>query len=151
MLQSALQEVMTLFSLFGPLPFLFFLLLLKIPLASLYSPFRNVEYLTDGGNNWIHTAFMDGKQVVINQLKPEVQDVCVAIQEIEHELMVHSQLSYKNIVSFYGTGHGTNRARFLVMERLDGGTLTQLLGYNNRIKGIKGEDLPGANHKECLI
>ena len=46
----------------------------------------NVEYLTDGGNSWIHTAVFNGKPVVVNTLKPECQDVAVAINEIEAEL-----------------------------------------------------------------
>jgi len=47
---------------------------------------QNVEYLTDGGNSWIHTAVFDGKPVVVKTLKPECQDVAVAINEIEGEL-----------------------------------------------------------------
>jgi hypothetical protein len=47
---------------------------------------RNVEYLTDGGNSWIHTALLDGKPVVVKTLKPECQDLVVAINEIESEL-----------------------------------------------------------------
>ena len=47
---------------------------------------RNVEYLTDGGNNWIHTAVLHGKSVVVKTLKPECQDVALAINEIEGEL-----------------------------------------------------------------
>ena len=47
---------------------------------------HNVEYLTDGGNSWIHTAVFNGKPVVVKTLKPECQDVAVAINEIEGEL-----------------------------------------------------------------
>jgi hypothetical protein len=47
---------------------------------------RQVEYLTDGGNSWIHTAILDDKPVVIKTLKPECQDVALAINEIESEL-----------------------------------------------------------------
>ena len=46
----------------------------------------NVEYLTDGGNSWIHTAVFNGKPVVVKTLKPECQDVALAINEIEGEL-----------------------------------------------------------------
>ena len=46
----------------------------------------NVEYLTDGGNSWIHTAVLNGKPVVVKTLKPECQDVALAINEIEGEL-----------------------------------------------------------------
>ena len=99
-----------------------------------WSDLRNIEYLTDGGNNWIHTAVMDNQTIVIKQLKPEVQDVSVAMQEIEGELAIHARLDHENIVALYGAGFTTNKSRFLVMERLDGGTLTQQLGYNTRIR-----------------
>ena len=46
----------------------------------------NVEYLTDGGNSWIHTAVFDGKPVVVKTLRPECQDTAVAINEIESEV-----------------------------------------------------------------
>ena len=47
---------------------------------------QNVEYLTDGGNSWIHTAVFNGKPVVVKTLKPECQDLALAINEIEAEL-----------------------------------------------------------------
>jgi serine/threonine protein kinase len=99
-----------------------------------WADMRNVEYLTDGGNNWIHTAVMNKTPVVIKQLKPEVRDVSVAITEIEDELKVHAMLNHENIVRLFGAGYQSDHSRFLVMERLDGGTLTQLLGYETRIR-----------------
>lgn len=47
---------------------------------------QNVEYLTDGGNSWIHTAVYNQKSVVVKTLKPECQDLALAINEIESEL-----------------------------------------------------------------
>lgn len=47
---------------------------------------QNVEYLTDGGNSWIHTAVFNGKAIVVKTLKPECQDLALAINEIEGEL-----------------------------------------------------------------
>ncbi len=99
-----------------------------------WTDLRNIEYLTDGGNNWIHTAVMNKTPIVIKQLKPEVQDVAVAMNEIEGELAVHKLLNHKNIVSLYGAGFTSSKSRFIVMERLDGGTLTQVLGYDTRIR-----------------
>jgi serine/threonine protein kinase len=95
---------------------------------------RNVEYLTDGGNNWIHTAVLNGKSVVVKTLKPECQDVALAINEIEGELEIHSRLDHPHIVKLIGAGFTPRGVRFVVMERLDGGTLSQLLGYDNRIR-----------------
>mmetsp|Transcript_10865 Transcript_10865/g.20022 ORF Transcript_10865/g.20022 Transcript_10865/m.20022 type:complete len:407 (-) Transcript_10865:127-1347(-) len=95
---------------------------------------QNVEYLTDGGNSWIHTAVFNGKPVVVKTLKPECQDVALAINEIEAELSVHSKLNHPNIVSLIGAGLTSKGVRFIVLERLDGGTLTQMLGYDTRIR-----------------
>lgn len=94
----------------------------------------NVEYLTDGGNNWIHTAVMNRRSVVIKSLKPECHDLAIAMNEIEDELEIHSKLQHQNIVDLVGAGFTPKGSRFVVLERLDGGTLTQVLGYDNRIR-----------------
>jgi len=104
------------------------------PLNLKWAQLNNVEYLTDGGNNWIHTAVLNGRPVVVKTLKPECQDVAVAINEIELELDIHSKLDHANICSLVGAGTTSKGVRFIVLERLDGGTLTQMLGYDNRIR-----------------
>jgi len=104
------------------------------PLDVKWSSLRNVEYLTDGGNTWIHTATHSQTTVVVKTLKPECQDVALAINEIEGELSVHRRLEHDSIVGFVGAGLTSKGMRFLVLERLDGGTLTQVLGYDTRIR-----------------
>ena len=99
-----------------------------------WNSLKNVEYLTDGGNNWIHTAVMGGGPVVVKTLKPECQDLAVAINEIEGELEIHAQLDHPNIVGLVGAGTTSKGSRFVVLERLDGGTLSQHLGYDTRIR-----------------
>lgn len=94
----------------------------------------NVEYLTDGGNSWIHTAVYNETPVVVKTLKPECQDVALAINEIEGELSIHSRLNLNNIVNLLGAGLTSKGVRFVVLERLDGGTLSQMLGYDSRIR-----------------
>jgi len=47
---------------------------------------------------------------------------------------VHSRLNHPNIVSLIGAGTTSKGVRFMVLERLDGGTLTQMLGYDTRIR-----------------
>jgi len=104
------------------------------PLDLQWRQLQNVEYLTDGGNSWIHTAVFQGRPVVVKTLKPECQDVALAINEIEAELEVHSKLNHPNIVGLIGAGTTSKKVRFIILERLDGGTLTQMLGYDTRIR-----------------
>jgi len=106
----------------------------SVPVDLKWSQLRNVEYLTDGANSWIHTAVMNGKPVAVKTLKPECQDMAHAINEIEDELAIHSKLKHNNIVKLYGAGTTSKGHRFIVLERLDGGTLTQVLGYDTRIR-----------------
>jgi len=95
---------------------------------------HNVEYLTDGGNNWIHTAVLHGKPVVVKTLKPECQDLALAINEIEGELAIHARLNHPHICGLIGAGSTSKGVRFVVLERLDGGTMSQMLGYDMRIR-----------------
>lgn len=99
-----------------------------------WSNLRNVEYLTDGGSSWIHTAVLNDQAVVVKTLKPECQDLVAAIDEIEGEYQIHSQLNHPNIVSLHGAGQTSKGILFVVMERLDGGTLSQVLGYETRVR-----------------
>mmetsp|Transcript_7385 Transcript_7385/g.11359 ORF Transcript_7385/g.11359 Transcript_7385/m.11359 type:complete len:401 (+) Transcript_7385:1-1203(+) len=99
-----------------------------------WNQLKNIEYLTDGGNSWIHTAVLNDRPVVIKTLKPECQDLAMAINEIEAELVIHAQLSHRHIVALLGAGTSHHGIRFLVLERLDGGTLSQIIGYDNRIR-----------------
>ena len=104
------------------------------PLDLQWRQLQNVEYLTDGGSSWVHTAVLQGRPVVVKTLKPECQDVSVALSEIEAELNVHARLDHENIVRLVGAGTTSKNVRFLVLERLDGGTLSQMLGYDTRIR-----------------
>lgn len=47
---------------------------------------------------------------------------------------IHSRLNHTNIVGLVGAGLTSKGVRFVVLERLDGGTLTQMLGYDTRIR-----------------
>ena len=53
---------------------------------------------------------------------------------IDYYTAIHSRLNHPNIVSLIGAGTTSKGIRFVVLERLDGGTLTQMLGYDTRIR-----------------
>lgn len=67
------------------------------PLDLQWRQLHNVEYLTDGGNSWIHTAVFDEKPIVVKTLKPECQDVALAINEIEGELGEYTKREEKGL------------------------------------------------------
>ena len=46
-------------------------------------------------------------------------------------LDILGRLNHPNICKLYGAGHTLRFARFLVLERLQGGTLAQKFGYNS--------------------
>lgn len=104
----------------------------------MWSDLRNMEYLTDGGYTWIHTAVWNGKTVAVKGLKPECQDLVTALNEMEAECDIHSKLDHPHIVPLHGVGTTSKGVRFHVMERLDGGTLSQVLGYDSRIRDRRG-------------
>ncbi len=97
---------------------------------------HNLVYLTEGGNNWIHTAVMNQtKQIVIvKQLKPEVTEAINAMDEIESELKIHALLDHRNIVTLYGAGYDRHGKRFIVLEHLANGSMAQRMGYDRRIR-----------------
>mmetsp|Transcript_17293 Transcript_17293/g.47897 ORF Transcript_17293/g.47897 Transcript_17293/m.47897 type:complete len:288 (+) Transcript_17293:48-911(+) len=47
---------------------------------------------------------------------------------------IHARLNHLNVVELIGAGTTSKGVRFVVLERLDGGSLTQLLGYDTRIR-----------------
>jgi len=99
-----------------------------------YETLLNREYLTDGTNNWIHTAVMNKLPVVVKELKPECEDDVRATNEIEEELAIHSKLRHPHICAVHGAGITKKGSRFIVLERLDGGMLAQVFGYRARIR-----------------
>lgn len=99
-----------------------------------YNSLMNRDYLTDGTNNWIHTAVMNKRSVVVKELKPECEDDIRAINELDEELRIHTLLNHKNICRVLGGGLSNKGTRFIVLERLDGGMLGQEFGYKARIR-----------------
>ena len=55
---------------------------------------------------------------------------CLLLRRVD----IHSRLNHSNIVGLVGAGLTSKGVRFVVLERLDGGTLTQMLGYDTRIR-----------------
>jgi len=103
-----------------------------VPTDLSWNDLDNVKYFTSGGSSAIYTAFFNGNPVMVKTSKPNVEDSNICSQEIEKEMIILSKLNHPNIVKLYAAGKLHGR-RFLVLERLDGGTMKQMI--SSRKKG----------------
>jgi len=83
-----------------------------------WSQLHDVEYFTRGGSSIIHTAFYDGKEVIVKVVHPEHENDEGYKNDIENELNILSTLDHNHILKVYGAGYKRGK-RFLVLERLD--------------------------------
>jgi len=106
----------------------------KLSTASLYTTkivtinwnqLHDVEYFTKGGSSIIHTAFYNGRDVVVKTINPDIENEEIYNNDIENELNLLSRFDHPNIIKVYGGGYKKGK-RFLVLERLDGGILSQV-------------------------
>lgn len=93
---------------------------------------KHVEFYVDGGHNWLYSAELDGKPVVVKIVKPRARNDPLAIEDLERELRVHASLDHENIVELVGAGLKPQGERFIVLEKLDGGTLSYMLDLNRK-------------------
>jgi len=94
----------------------------------------SMRHLCDGSNSNVfvsqHKKF--GKTVVIVKIiKKNPPDATNAWREfsLEHELL--SRTKHPNVVGYLGGGNNPEKRPFLVLEKLDGGSLMNQLGANN--------------------
>jgi serine/threonine protein kinase len=85
--------------------------------ASSVSETEEMAYFMMHRMSFVHiTPFLDNRMLIVSSAA------------------VHSRLNDPNICSLLGAGTTSKGVRFIVLERLDGGTLTQRLGYDTRIR-----------------
>lgn len=102
-----------------------------------WSDVKNVEKLATGGHSCICTGTLDGEPVVVKFLRPEWEKNMAAIDEMDTEYDILSKLQHPNIVQLYGRGLISHGVPFLVMELLDGGTLSHALGFKSSFQKKK--------------
>ncbi|HUQ84306.1 MAG TPA: protein kinase [Gemmatimonadaceae bacterium] len=89
----------------------------------------------EGGMGVVHRATdpQTGRTVAIKLLRRELVASADAVRRFEREARVMSELRHANIVQFIDSGgeHGTP---FIVMEYLDGATLTQVIDKRGRLE-----------------
>ena len=91
-----------------------------------WESFSYVEHRVDSSSCHIYSAFWRGIAVIIKLIKADRVTSAMAVAEFETELSVLSRLDHPNIVKLLGSGRQPNR--FLILELLDGGSLSHSLG-----------------------
>eukprot|EP00752_Nemacystus_decipiens_P007988 g7136.t1 len=92
----------------------------------------DVEFMVNGSRCTIYTAFYETTPVVVKVMRKDVQDADIVRQELELEMGLLMRLHHPNIVRLVGAG--TQPEQFLLIERLDGGTLAQRCGNALKIR-----------------
>ncbi|CAN0063951.1 unnamed protein product [Pylaiella littoralis] len=87
---------------------------------------KHVEFMVNGSRCTIYTAFYETTPVVVKVMRKDVLDKDTVRQELELEMGLLMRLNHPNIVRLVGAG--TRPEHFLLIERLDGGTLAQRCG-----------------------
>lgn len=111
-----------------------------------WSDLTDIEKLADGVYTCIHAATWKGKSVVVKSLRRDCELIESAVDEIILEYDINSKLMHPNIARFYGGEFIFDGIPFLVMERLEGGTLSHALGY----KGNSQKHKKKFNYMEVL-
>lgn len=88
--------------------------------------FSSVVHRIDSSSCHIYTALWQDTPVIIKLIKAERVNSPVALSEFEMEVGVLTYVSHPHIVRLLGSGHVPRR--FLVLELLDGGSLSHSLG-----------------------
>ena len=106
-----------------------------IPQDVSWDAFSYVEHRVDSSSCHIYTAYWKGRPVILKLIKADRVASPMAVAEFETEASILSRVEHPNIIKFLGSGH--HPRRFLILELLDGGTLSHSLGLrtlaNNRI------------------
>jgi hypothetical protein len=101
-------------------------ILAHIPLNLKLSSFTDVIALAEGSNAQIFTAKNgDNSKVIVKIMKSNVRNKDVASHEFDIEHTLLSRCDHENIVKIKGAG--CNPRKFLMLENLTGGTLTEVL------------------------
>ena len=72
--------------------------------------------------------------MIVKTIKPDVEDIDVATDEIEKEKVILSKLNHPNTIKLYGAGYDLQGHRFLVLECSDGGTMENVISAHKEQK-----------------
>eukprot|EP00752_Nemacystus_decipiens_P009850 g8787.t2 len=88
---------------------------------------QSLKYLAQGAMCVAYTARLNGQMVVLKTPLPDTSHAAVAANDLEVEMLLLKELHHDNIVSLLGAGFLPDGRRFVALEYLSGGTLSELL------------------------
>jgi len=108
--------------------------------------FEDIAYLGSGSNSNVFTAIYKGKKVAVKMLKEKIKNPITAEQEIVFEAGILARLNHPNIVKLFGAGE--DKRKFILIEYLEGGTLSKLLKRKMKNPSI---EVTQKNAKKCFM
>eukprot|EP00903_Cladosiphon_okamuranus_P011476 g10809.t1 len=88
---------------------------------------QSLKYLAQGAMCVAYTALLNGQTVVLKTPLPDTSHAAVAANDLEVEMLLLKELHHDNIVSLLGAGFLPDGRRFVALEYLSGGTLSEVL------------------------
>lgn len=110
------------------------------PVRVEWSELQDLEHLTCGSMCSIYSCKWKGcsTPVVAKLVRSDCAEPDVAASDLELELQVLRRVRHPNVIKLVGAGKHPQRGRFLLLERLEGGTLSeQLEGLRKEIEAPK--------------
>jgi len=99
-----------------------------------WTDLHHLERLVDGGTSIVYTATYNRLPVIVKILKEDCERNELRLREIRGEIELMQSLNHPNIVQYIASGQEPRT--FVVMERLEGGSLNQRLGFAPTHSGV---------------
>jgi serine/threonine-protein kinase len=113
------------------------------PGAHITERYRVVSVLARGGMGAVYDALDEklGRPVAIKVLLPELLEEGVLVQRFEREALAAARLSHPGIVQVHDFGAMANGQRFIVMEKVAGKTVADLLERDGEVAPARAADI----------
>lgn len=103
---------------------------LEIPDNLSFDNFTDLKHIADGSNSNVYTAKFRGQGVIVKIITEKAKTNKIAVHEFDVEHGMLARFNHPNIVKLIGAGR--HPRRFIVLEHLAGGSLTQVLNGNEQ-------------------
>lgn len=102
---------------------------LEFPVPRLPAQYQVLKTLGQGGMGSVYKVFDSTlqKALAIKVIKPELSTDQAALRRFEQESLALSELNHPNIVAVFASGKTDNGAPYMVMDFIEGETLSQTL------------------------